>query len=101
MEEGAVIKHNIAKAPRTGDWKYMRPEVDRGKCVGCGTCVSFCPEATMSVVDEQGTKIGKKAEIDYEWCKGCGVCANVCPAKAITMRKNNQNRMDLPAGRQV
>ncbi|OGI29674.1 MAG: hypothetical protein A2288_00995 [Candidatus Moranbacteria bacterium RIFOXYA12_FULL_44_15] len=99
MEEGAIIKHDIKKAPRTGDWRYMKPEVDKNKCIGCSTCVPFCPEAAITV--ERGTqnaeRSGKKrstirdpryASIDYEYCKGCGVCAEVCPTKAILMKKN-------------
>ena len=81
MEVGAVIKHDQSKAPKTGNWRYMKPEVDKEKCIGCGTCVGFCPEATIELVD-------KKAEIDFEYCKGCGVCAQVCPVKAILMKKN-------------
>jgi len=81
MEPGAVIKHDQSKAPKTGSWRYMKPEVDREKCIGCSTCVPYCPEATIEIVD-------KKAEIDFEYCKGCGVCAQVCPVKAIIMKKN-------------
>ena len=79
-EHGAIIKHDKKKAPKTGTWRYMHPEVDNKKCIGCGTCVGFCPEATIELKD-------KKAEVDYEWCKGCGVCAEVCPVKAIIMKK--------------
>jgi len=78
MELGSVIKHDIKKAPKTGTWRYMKPEVDKKKCIGCGTCVGFCPEAVMEIKN-------KKVEIDYEYCKGCGVCADVCPVKAIRM----------------
>jgi pyruvate ferredoxin oxidoreductase delta subunit len=81
MELGAIIKHDQAKAPKTGNWRYMKPEVDKEKCIGCTTCVPYCPEATIEIVD-------KKAEIDFEYCKGCGVCAEVCPVKAILMKKN-------------
>lgn len=80
MESGAVIKHDLSKAPKTGNWRYMKPEIDKSKCIGCSTCVPFCPEAVIEVKD-------KKAEIDFEYCKGCGVCASVCPAKAILMKK--------------
>ena len=80
MEKGAIIKHSLEKAPKTGTWRYMHPEVDREKCKGCATCVSFCPEAAIEIA-------GKKIEIDYEYCKGCGVCAEVCPMKAIIMKK--------------
>lgn len=90
MEKGAVIKHDIKKAPRTGEWRYMKPEVIKEKCTGCGTCVKFCPEAVVDLIldNEQQIKNKKgKAEIDYEFCKGCGVCAAVCPVKAIGMTK--------------
>ena len=89
MEPGAIIKHDLNKAPKTGTWRYMKPEVDEKKCIGCATCVGFCPEATITVVSEQGAGNSKgKAEIDYEFCKGCGVCVQVCPVKAIRMMKN-------------
>lgn len=87
MEEGAVIKHDQSKSPKTGQWRYMKPEVDQKKCIGCGTCVGFCPEATIELKRGPGQKVAK-ADIDYEYCKGCGVCAEVCPVKAIIMKKN-------------
>ncbi|HRY82909.1 MAG TPA: 4Fe-4S binding protein [Candidatus Moranbacteria bacterium] len=88
MELGAVIKHNLDKAPKTGAWRYMHPEVDKEKCIGCGTCVPFCPEASIEVGSKnKEVRSKKKAEIDYEYCKGCGVCAQVCPVKAIVMKK--------------
>jgi len=96
-----VIKHDIKKAPKTGDWRYMTPVVDRGKCSGCSTCVPFCPEASIEVVDRESQNANRNANetrstirnkryatIDYDFCKGCGVCAQVCPMKAITMKKN-------------
>jgi len=100
MEKGGTIKHDSKNAPKTGDWRFMKPEVDASKCIGCGTCVEHCPEAVINL--EPGTqnakrKIQKKdgstfhvtryATIDFEYCKGCGVCATICPVKAISMRK--------------
>lgn len=81
MEKGSIISHDIEKAPKTGEWKFMRPEVDKEKCLGCSTCVPFCPEACIEVVEH-------KARIDMDWCKGCGVCVQVCPIKAIIMKKD-------------
>jgi pyruvate ferredoxin oxidoreductase delta subunit len=96
MEIGAVIKHDLAKAPKTGAWRYMHPEVDKNKCIGCGTCVDFCPEASINLETRNAKREAKEsstlratryANIDYEYCKGCGVCAQVCPVKAILMQK--------------
>ncbi len=84
-EEGAVIKHNLKKAPITGYWRYARPAVDKKKCIGCGTCVKYCPEAVIEL-DKN-----KKADVDYCFCKGCGVCAAVCPQKAIVMEKESSS----------
>jgi len=80
--EGAIIEHNPRKSPKTGDWRYMKPKVDKKDCAGCGQCVPYCPEGAISF-DSEG-----KAEIDYDICKGCGVCAAVCPRKAIRMMEN-------------
>lgn len=85
MEEGAVIKHDIKKAPKTGEWGIEFPNVDKEKCLGCGTCASFCPEAAIELSAQEK----KTAQIDYAFCKGCGVCASVCPAKAISMKKKS------------
>ena len=87
FEEGAVISHDLKNAANTGDWRYMTPQVDKEKCIGCKTCVPYCPEASIEM--EKYKKDQKnKADIDYDFCKGCGVCAQVCPVKAITMKKN-------------
>ncbi|NTU66579.1 MAG: 4Fe-4S binding protein [Candidatus Moranbacteria bacterium] len=81
-----AIKHDIKKAPKTGNWRYMRPEVDKEKCIGCTTCVPFCPDVSIEMKKwKDGEK--DKADIDYDFCKGCGVCADVCPVKAIRMLK--------------
>jgi phenylglyoxylate dehydrogenase gamma subunit len=61
-----------------GDWRSMRPVVDRDKCVKCAVCWLYCP---VQCVEE------KPAWFDFnlKTCKGCGICANECPQRAITM----------------
>lgn len=86
MEKGGIIKHDITKSPKTGDWMYMKPELDKDVCIGCETCVQYCPDACIEMVKHK-KDVKKKADIDYEFCKGCGVCAQVCPVKAIVMKK--------------
>jgi pyruvate formate lyase activating enzyme len=53
------------------------PEVffDAGSCVGCGACVTACPEDCVSLR-------GGVAWTDRDACTGCGRCALVCPAQA-------------------
>ena len=48
-------------------------------CVGCGSCVPYCPLAAIRV-DEGGD-----VYVDQDECVECRVClrSNVCPAKAI------------------
>lgn len=55
-------------------------KINAEKCIGCGSCVPFCPVGCMSFS-------GKKVVIDVEECVDCGVCkrAEVCPVDAIFM----------------
>ncbi len=82
------LKHNIENASKTGSWRNRTPVVDRNKCVGCGTCVKYCPDACIVLKKIKNAKNDKKkiALIEYTFCKGCGVCAQVCPVKAIKMK---------------
>jgi len=52
------------------------PEVDEGKCTGCGTCAELCAYNAIAC-------IRKKVLIFPELCHGCGGCARVCPEGAI------------------
>jgi len=98
MEKGAVIKHDIKKAPKTGEWRYMKPKVLEEKCTACKVCVPFCPEAAIELMNIKNVggkvpaKIRKIIEIDYDFCKGCGVCSDICPERAIIMQKNDTKK---------
>jgi len=63
---------------KTGDWRTMRPLIDREKCKKCGICWKFCPDMAIREHDDY-------PEVDYDYCKGCGICANECPFDAIEM----------------
>ncbi len=55
----------------------IRGEVDRKKCLLCGTCIKFCPAQTIKIKNNQ-------IIFDDQKCIGCGECISVCPQKAIS-----------------
>ena len=69
----------------------LRALVRSDQCVGCGACVSACPEAGAL------TLRGKLAIVDPARCKGHGECATACPVGAITMTRGGaENRVRVP-----
>lgn len=48
------------------------------KCIGCGDCISKCPEKALSM-GEKGVVRNK------ELCTLCGICGKVCPTNAMEM----------------
>ncbi|MBI2314338.1 MAG: 4Fe-4S binding protein [Betaproteobacteria bacterium] len=63
---------------RPGDWRSLRPIVDRERCVKCAVCWLYCP---VQCIVERGAWF----EPRLETCKGCGICAQECPHRAIRM----------------
>lgn len=49
-----------------------------GFCKGCGTCIDFCPNAALSLVDG-------KAQVNPELCILCGYCNPACPEFALRL----------------
>ncbi len=62
----------------TGSWRNLKPVIDQSQCIRCAICWKFCPDAAVSIENNQ-------FEINYYFCKGCGICANECPKKCIAM----------------
>ncbi len=61
-----------------GDWRSMRPVVNRDKCVKCAVCWLYCP--VQCVVEKSAW-----FDFDLTTCKGCGICMRECPHGAIHM----------------
>jgi heterodisulfide reductase subunit A len=65
-------------------------EVNEGKCMGCGQCVSIC---TYGAIEFRETKQGKKAVVNPVLCKGDGLCNAKCPTGAISLKHFNDEEI--------
>lgn len=70
----------------------LHPVIDPAACLGCGSCVHACPEATvLGLID------GKAALIEPTLCIGHGACKTACPTSAITLVFGTATRgVDIP-----
>jgi len=46
------------------------------KCIGCGSCISICPESALSM--DNGS-----VDLNRENCTNCMKCIETCPSKAL------------------
>ena len=70
---------SMSEKRREGCSGMPKPVVDKEKCIGCGTCVSVCPQGVLELKDD-------KAEVvKPEECIGCRSCEAACPEGAITV----------------
>ena len=70
----------------------LHPVIDPLRCIGCGSCVSACPERSVLGI------IHRKAElISPTSCVGHGACVVACPEDAITLVFGTEKRgVDIP-----
>ncbi|MCK4758288.1 MAG: DUF362 domain-containing protein [Thermoplasmata archaeon] len=79
---GAIKNIGMGFGSRAGKQQMhsdVNPKVNDEKCIGCKTCLKWCPEDAITIVDG-------KALISQEKCIGCGECMISCPTKAINVR---------------
>jgi len=60
--------------------KAQHPKIASDSCIGCGACITVCPEGDVLALVG-----GKAAIINGHKCIGHGLCAEECPVGAITM----------------
>ena len=90
-------RHNLqtlqkATAAGLAEPASLHPFFDPKICVGCGACVSACPEG-----DVIGMIHGKADLIHPTKCIGHGACKKACPFDAITLVFGTATRgMDIP-----
>ena len=83
---GVADKPGSSRKNKTGSWRTFKPIIT-GKCIACGICVHYCPEACIEVKTVGGKK---RAVVDYDYCKGCLICMGECPHKAIKSERDKK-----------
>jgi thioredoxin reductase/Pyruvate/2-oxoacid:ferredoxin oxidoreductase delta subunit len=70
----------------------LHPHIDHSICLGCGSCVTACPEQSVMGL------IRRKAElITAANCIGHGACRTACPVSAITLVFGTESRgVEIP-----
>jgi len=79
IETGFVVKPGGARNYRTGDWRSQKPAYNSDRCVKCGVCYVFCPDAAINIRPDG------YVEVNEFYCKGCGICARECVTGAFKM----------------
>jgi len=70
--------------------------LERGKCVGCGTCARVCPHDAISRGPIAAAKKFPTMEdiipnlYDPRKCVYCGCCVAMCPFSALTIKKDGE-----------
>jgi len=75
-----ITRKRLAKTRSNKQDKPLlqHPIINRSQCIGCGICVSSCPEG-----DVLGLIDGKATIIHGSHCVGHGLCAENCPVGGI------------------
>ena len=102
MKRGAVTKHKLDTMlvlERKMLTSHHVLSLDHNYCVGCGICVSICPEEALMLspaVMHDGRLVKKSLlDIDTAKCTFCGECVVLCPTNAIKTQINGAERVPV------
>jgi ferredoxin hydrogenase large subunit len=78
IEMEKIFYENQSPDPKADPDKLFFIQVDEKKCIGCDTCMEYCP--TGAITGESG---GPHKIPHEELCINCGQCLTHCPVSAI------------------
>lgn len=88
----AAKRREEAKALGIDTPRSQYPFINAALCIGCGSCVSACPEG-----DVLGVVLGTATIINGERCVGHGYCEVECPVGALKVGLGDvSSRPDIP-----
>lgn len=91
LEQG-LDERDKAKTQNTHRARLQYPQVDLSQCIGCGSCVSACPEDGVL-----GLVHGQAVVLHGARCVGHGKCAEACPVGAVAITLGDlSDRRDIP-----
>lgn len=91
-EAGVLRAETEAIASGLTEPSSLHPVIDPEICIGCGACVSACPEGRIL-----GLVGGKARLVEPTQCIGHGACAASCPVDGIELVFGTAKRgIDLP-----
>jgi ferredoxin len=61
----------------------MSIKINKSKCIGCGSCVLFCPTYALSVSIDNF-----RCKVDQNLCNECLVCIEYCPTESIEEKES-------------
>lgn len=71
---------------KMGDFGDILDKTDLELCVGCGACVSVCPQNAITLkADKWGYY---KPHINHSKCVNCGLCVKKCPNYELPSKTN-------------
>jgi len=92
-QKKVVATFEASKAEGLGEPATLHPVIEIHKCIGCGSCVTACPEGNVL-----GLINGKSHLINPTHCIGHGACKAACPIDAISLVFGTAERgVDIPA----
>lgn len=88
----ALNSATLAEAREAGliEPASLHPRIDAARCLGCGACVTACPEQPAHQV--LGLIAGRAHLVSPTDCIGHGACKTACPTDAISLVFGSETR---------